>query len=47
MIWSRLPLKIAMESNAVQPQKVFVQRAHGICFQCQIGTVAYARSGVP
>src|SRR5262245_25347022 len=46
MIRSRLTLKIAMESNTVQPQK-------GLCggwrrvvgFQCQIGTPRAVRNG--
>jgi DNA-binding transcriptional LysR family regulator len=44
-IKSRLSLNIAMESTAVQPQKVFVQRSDGVCFQYQIGTLREVSGG--
>jgi DNA-binding transcriptional LysR family regulator len=43
MIKSRLTLEIAMESNAVQPQKVFVQHGDGVCFQYRIGALRDVR----
>ncbi len=45
MIKSRLVLKIAMESNTVQPQKVFARGSDAICFLYQIGTLRDVRNG--
>jgi DNA-binding transcriptional LysR family regulator len=44
MVKSRLSLKIAMEVNTVQPQKVFARGSDGVCFQYQIGTLRDARN---
>jgi DNA-binding transcriptional LysR family regulator len=46
MIKSRLSLKIAMESSASQPQKIFAARGDGICFQYRIGSLRDVRNGV-
>ena len=42
---SRLSLRVAMESSAVQPQKVFARDTDAICFQYQIGTLRDVRYG--
>jgi DNA-binding transcriptional LysR family regulator len=45
LVKSRLSLKVAMETSAVQPQKVFARDTDAICFQYQIGTLRDARYG--
>lgn len=40
---SRLSLRVVMEANAVQPQKVFARDTDAICFQYQVGTWRDAR----
>ena len=45
LVKSRLALKVAMETSAVQPQKVFARDTDAICFQYQIGTLRDVRRG--
>jgi hypothetical protein len=45
LVKSRLALKVAMETSAVQPQKVFARDTDAICFQYQIGTLRDVRNG--
>jgi DNA-binding transcriptional LysR family regulator len=45
LVKSRLALKVAMETSAVQPQKVFARDTDAICFQYQIGTLRDVRYG--
>lgn len=40
---SRLSLRVVMEANAVQPQKMFARDTDTICFQYQVGTLREAR----
>ena len=42
---SRLSLRVVMEANAVQPQKIFARDSDTICFQYQVGTLREARDG--
>ena len=42
---SRLSLRVTMEANAMQPQKIFARDTDAICFQYQVGTLREARDG--